>query len=187
SSKITIQERIDKEKYIEKVQQMLAHIYRGDIYEANLCMEFYSEEAMINPVDVYQKLNALSRPPFAAYLNLDNHYLLSASPERYLKKAGTKVISQPIKGTAKRVLDREEDLQLAIELQKNTKERSENIMITDLVRNDLSRTAEKNSVTVEELCGLYSFKQVHQLISTVSSQVSEDISPVEIIKTTFPM
>lgn len=186
-SKISIQERVDKEKYIKKVQQMLTHIYRGDIYEANFCMEFYSEKALINPIDVYQKLNALSRPPFAAYLNLDNHYLLSASPERYLKKMGTKVISQPIKGTAKRVLEKKEDKLLALELQKNTKERSENIMITDLVRNDLSKTAEKNSVAVEELCGLYSFKQVHQLISTISSQVSEEISPVEIIKTTFPM
>lgn len=187
SSKITIQERIGKEKYLEKIHQMLTHIYRGDIYEANLCMEFFSEGATIDPADTYLKLNTLSQPPFAVYMRLDNHYLLSASPERYLKKMGNKIISQPIKGTAKRVSNFIEDQQLAIELQNSAKERSENIMITDLVRNDLSKTALKGTVNVEELCGLYSFKQVHQLISTIVSQVSENTSPVEVIKTTFPM
>lgn len=187
SSKIKIQQRISKESYIEKVSNMLEHIHRGDIYEANFCMEFYSEYAQINPLEIYQKLNKISEPPFAVYFKNSHHYLLSASPERYLKKEGTKVISQPIKGTARRNTDEIVDKQAKIDLENNPKERAENIMIVDLVRNDLSRTATKGSVEVAELCKIYTFKQVHQLISTVVSQVENTTSPVEIIKTTFPM
>lgn len=182
-----IQQRISKDTYLQKVSKMLEHIHHGDIYEANFCMEFYTEEASINPIEIYKRLNAISQPPFAVYFKNKEHFLLSASPERYLKKEGTKIISQPIKGTAKRNTNPELDELSKIELEKNPKERAENIMIVDLVRNDLSRTATKNSVEVEELCGIYSFKQVHQLISTVVSQIENTTSPVEIIKTTFPM
>jgi para-aminobenzoate synthetase component 1 len=183
----SIQQRVSKESYIEKVSQMLDHIHRGDIYEANFCMEFYSEEAMINPIETYQKLNAISQPPFAVYFKNKDHFLLSASPERYLKKEGTKVISQPIKGTAKRNSNLELDEQSKIDLENNPKERAENVMIVDLVRNDLSRTASKGSVEVEELCQVYTFKQVHQLISTVISAVEITTASMEIIRTTFPM
>ena len=166
---------------------MLNHINRGDIYEANFCMEFFAKEAEINPVETYSKLNEISEPPFAVYFKNDKQYLLSASPERYLRKEEQKVISQPIKGTAKRSLNAIEDEQLKEELGVNEKERSENIMIVDLVRNDLSHTATKGSVKVEELCGLYTFKQVHQMVSTIVSEVEFTTSPIEIIKTTFPM
>lgn len=182
-----IHPRIPKETYLDKVSKMLHHIQMGDIYEANFCQEFYAEGASINPLTTFEKLNAISSPPFAAFVKLEEHYLLSASPERYLKKEGTKIISQPIKGTARRSQNKEEDLKLAATLQNDDKERSENIMITDLVRNDLSRTATRGSVQVEELCGLYSFKQVHQLITTVVSEVAETTSIVEVLKTTFPM
>lgn len=182
-----IKQRISKEKYLEKVSKMLEHIHRGDIYEANFCMEFYAENAQIEPLDVYQKLNAISEPPFATFFKNDKQYLMSASPERYLKKQETKVISQPIKGTSKRFDDLEMDENSKKELLENPKERSENIMIVDLVRNDLSKTATKDSVKVEELCGIYTFKQVHQMISTIVSNVEHTTSPIEIIKTTFPM
>ncbi|HKX85564.1 MAG TPA: anthranilate synthase component I family protein [Flavobacterium sp.] len=184
---IVIHQRIPKEKYIEKVNTMLSHIHRGDIYEANFCMEFYAETTEINPLEVYQKLNQISEPPFATFFKNDTNYLLCASPERYLRKEDTKIITQPIKGTSKRFEDEMLDQQSKNDLEQNPKERSENIMIVDLVRNDLSHTATKGSVQVEELCGIYTFKQVHQMISTVVSEVDHATSPIEIIKTTFPM
>lgn len=184
---ITINQRISKENYLSKVSKMLEHIHRGDIYEANFCMEFFAENAQIEPLEIYQKLNAISDPPFAVYFKNNVHYLLSASPERYLRKEGNKVISQPIKGTARRSFDLEQDKQLKFDLAQNEKERSENIMIVDLVRNDLSHTATKGSVQVEELCAIYTFKQVHQMISTVVSEVENTTSPIEILRTTFPM
>lgn len=186
-SKVTIQQRISKENYIKKVEKTLAHIHRGDIYEANFCMEFYAKNAIIEPLEIYQKLNRISDSPFAVYFKKNQQYLLSASPERYLKKENEKVISQPIKGTAKRDSNLNIDEQNKTELLNNPKERSENIMIVDLVRNDLSQTATKGSVEVEELCEIYSFKQVHQMISTVVSNVSHTTSPIEMLRTTFPM
>jgi len=187
SESIKIKLRTSKDEYFNKVKQILSHIQRGDIYEANFCQEFYAENTEIKPLEVYNKLNIISKPPFASFFKTENNYLLSASPERYLKKAETKVISQPIKGTAKRSGNKNEDLQLAIDLSNDEKERSENIMIVDLVRNDLSQTALKGSVKVEELCKVYSFLQVHQMISTVVSEVNKDVSPSELLKTTFPM
>ena len=184
---ITINQRISKENYLLKVSKMLEHIQRGDIYEANFCMEFYAENAKIDPLEMYHKLNAISEAPFAVYFKNAAHYLLSASPERYLRKEGLKVISQPIKGTSKRNENPILDEQFKSDLAKNGKERSENIMIVDLVRNDLSHTATKGSVQVEELCEVYTFKQVHQMISTVVSEVTATTAPVEIIRTTFPM
>lgn len=186
-SSINIKQRISKENYLSKVSKMLEHIHRGDIYEANFCMEFYAENAEIEPLEIYQKLNAISEPPFAVYFKNNFQYLLSASPERYLRKEGLKVISQPIKGTARRSFDLEQDEQLKSDLVQNEKERSENIMIVDLVRNDLSHTATKGSVQVEELCQIYTFKQVHQMISTIVSEVENTTSPIEILRTTFPM
>lgn len=186
-SVIDIEQRVSKEKYVEKVQKMLDYIHRGDIYEANFCMEFYADDITIDPLEIYQKLNKISEPPFAVYFKNNKQFLLSASPERYLRKEETKVISQPIKGTAPRSFDLEQDNFFRRELEQNEKERSENIMIVDLVRNDLSHTATKGSVVVEELCKVYKFKQVNQMISTVVSQVENTTSPIEIIRSTFPM
>ncbi|MEI7509045.1 MAG: anthranilate synthase component I family protein [Flavobacterium sp.] len=184
---VEIRQRISKENYLSKVNTLLEHIQRGDIYEANFCMEFYADNAIIDPLKVFQKLNAISEPPFAVYFKNNNHFLLSASPERYLKKENTTVISQPIKGTASRFDDQEADEKSKNELSKNQKERSENIMIVDLVRNDLSHTATKGSVEVEELCKIYTFKQVHQMISTIVSNVAPNTAPIELLRTTFPM
>ncbi|WP_445457495.1 anthranilate synthase component I family protein [Flavobacterium sp. HNIBRBA15423] len=182
-----IEQRISKEIYLQKVTKMLEYIHFGSIYEANFCMEFFAKEASINPVEIYEKLDTISKAPFATFFKNNNQYLLSASPERYLKKENEKVISQPIKGTARRSFDIEQDAFLKSELAKSEKERSENIMIVDLVRNDLSHTAKKGSVVVEELCEVYTFKQVHQMISTIVSKVENTVSPIEILKTTFPM
>ena len=184
---IKIKLRIHKEEYYKKVNTILNHIKRGDIYEANFCQEFYAENSIINPIEVYKNLNNISKPPFAVFFKEDHKYLLSASPERYLKKEGAKIISQPIKGTAKRLRSKIDDEKIASDLSRDIKERSENVMIVDLVRNDLSKSAKKGSVQVEELCKVYSFKQVHQLISTVVSELKEKVSPIDIIKDTFPM
>ncbi|MFK7060163.1 anthranilate synthase component I family protein [Flavobacterium oreochromis] len=186
-SNITIQQRISKENYIHKVNQMLEHIHRGDIYEANFCMEFYAKNSTIFPFEIFKELNKISVPPFACFLKNHTHYLLSASPERYLRKEGKKIISQPIKGTSKRFDDCILDQISRTELEQNPKERSENIMIVDLVRNDLAHTAVKGSVQVEELCEIYSFKQVHQMISTIIAEVKNTTNPIDIIKSTFPM
>ncbi|WET03869.1 anthranilate synthase component I family protein [Flavobacterium sp. YJ01] len=187
SGSLKIEQRISKELYVEKVNKMLQHIHVGDMYEANFCMEFYAEDATINPLEKFQKLNEISQAPFTVFFKNHKQYLLSASPERYLTKVGDKIISQPIKGTSKRFSDLIEDEKSKNILVSDAKERSENIMITDLVRNDLSHTAQKGSVEVEELCGIYSFLQVHQMISTVTSRLDAQYSPVDVLKTTFPM
>lgn len=186
-NEIVIKPRISKTDYLSKVNTMLEHIYRGDIYEANFCQEFYIENTQINPLETYRKLNSISKPPFATFIKLNDKYLLSASPERYLKKTGTKIISQPIKGTAKRSKDSVEDKRLKEQLAIDEKERSENIMIVDLVRNDLSKTAKKGTVKVVELCQVYTFPQVHQMISTISSEIEETEHPVHVLESTFPM
>ena len=183
----TIKQKISKDDYLGKVSKILESIHRGDIYEANFCMEFFAENASINPLETYQKLNTISEAPFSVFFKNNYNYLASASPERYLRKEGLKIISQPIKGTSKRFLDNELDEKSKHDLSQNSKERSENIMIVDLVRNDLSQTAEKGSVEVKELCQVYTFKQVHQMISTIVSEVLHSTSPIDIIKTTFPM
>jgi len=184
---IQVLARTSKGSYLKKVATMLQHIKRGDIYEANFCQEFFSEGVTLDPTAAFCKLNELSTPPFATFLKLEQQYVLSASPERYLKKEGTQIVSQPIKGTAKRAVSPKEDAALMLQLQQDPKERSENIMITDLVRNDLSRVAKKGTVAVQELCKIYTFEQVHQMISTIVCEVPESIRPVEIIKKTYPM
>jgi para-aminobenzoate synthetase component 1 len=184
---IVVKQRISKEQYKQKIQKILGHIHRGDLYEANFCMEFYAEQAILNPVESFLKLNAISKPPFAVFFKNNYHFLLSASPERYLKKKGENLISQPIKGTAKRFVDPHEDEVSKQKLAQDPKERAENIMITDLVRNDLSHTAQKASVQVKELCGMYSFLQVHQMISTIVSKLDANYTAVDALRTTFPM
>ncbi|WP_196895282.1 anthranilate synthase component I family protein [Aureivirga marina] len=184
---IKIQQRISENEYKEKLEKVLYHIHRGDIYEANFCMEFFAENVNLNPFVAYQKLNAISTPPFATFFKTKNNFLASASPERFVKKTGTKVISQPIKGTSKRGKNKQEDAKLIHELETNIKERAENIMIVDLVRNDLSRKAKKGTVEVTELCKIYTFEQVHQMISTIICEVDEKEDVVGIIRDLFPM
>jgi para-aminobenzoate synthetase component 1 len=183
---IVLKQRFNKNEYIETIKELKNQIQLGNIYEINFCHEFYSK-SKIDPVNTYSKLNEISPTPFSCFYKLDDKYIMSASPERFLKKTKTKVISQPIKGTIKRGLDNEEDALLKEKLYNDPKERAENVMIVDLVRNDLSRTAKKGSVHVEELYGIYKFSQVFQMISTISSEVNNETNILNIIKNAFPM
>lgn len=187
SINVDIKSRISKEDYLKQVSQMKEHIAKGDIYEANFCQEFYAENAEIHPLNVYWQLNQISEPPFACFMKIQECFVMSASPERYLQRIENQVVSQPIKGTAKRSTDKETDEKLRSDLAQNPKERSENIMIVDLVRNDLSLYAQRGSVQVTELCKPYTFKQVHQLISTIKVEVKADTQSVDVVRSTFPM
>ena len=187
-SKVTgIKSRICKQEYIDAVIQLKEHIRKGDIYEVNFCQEFYANNVNINPLDLYRHLTEVSPTPYACYYHFNDKYLMCASPERFLKKINSKIISQPIKGTAKRGNSHEHDNILKTNLINDAKERAENIMIVDLVRNDLSRTAANASVQVEELCAIYSFPMVHQMISTIVSQLDQKSSFFDCIKSCFPM
>jgi para-aminobenzoate synthetase component I len=184
---ITISSRYSKEEYIHAVENVRQHILHGDCYELNLCQEFYAENANIVPVNLFQSLSNFSPNPFSAYYKLNDKHALCLSPERYLKKEGAHIISQPIKGTAERSKDASRDAINLDNLRTSEKERAENIMVVDLVRNDLSKICEKGTVKVDELCAIYSFPQVHQMISTVSGELRNGIDFNEIIHATFPM
>jgi para-aminobenzoate synthetase component I len=177
--------RISKIEYLEKIFQIKKRIYNGDIYEVNFCHELYTH-AKIDPYSYFSLINNLSPSPFASYFKVKDKYLLCLSPERFLKKEGDSILMQPMKGTAPRSIFEKEDLNLKVELLADIKERSENIMIVDLVRNDLSKIAHKNSVRVEELCKIYSFAHVHQMISSIRAKLRTGLFS-EIIKATFPM
>ena len=187
TKKILFQPRINKVDYLKKVSKILNHINRGDIYEVNFCMEWLSMKSDINPEIAFSKLNKLTKTPMSGFLKNNNFYLMSSSPERFIKKKGSKVISQPIKGTAKRDSIMFKDLKIREQLKNDPKERSENIMIVDLVRNDLSKFSVPGSVKVTELCKVYPFKQVNQMISTVESKLSKNKKLIDILKSTFPM
>lgn len=184
---IDIKGRISRAAYIETVETLQEHIARGDIYEVNFCQEFFAEHAIIDPIEIYTRLSKVSPTPFSGFFKIKDKYILSASPERYLCKRGNELISQPIKGTAKRDDDAEKDLEIKAALRTNAKEQAENVMIVDLVRNDLTKTAIKGSVKVDELFGIYGFPQVYQMISTISCQLSPEIHFIDAIKHTFPM
>ncbi len=185
---ISITPKITKENYLKTIGQLKKHISRGDCYEINFCQEFFANNTTINPVEVYQNLVKISPNPFACFYKNQDKYLLCASPERYIQKIGNKLISQPIKGTFKRdIQNKNADENLKQELFLNAKERSENVMIVDLVRNDLSKICKQGSVQVEELFGLYTFPQVHQMISTIIGEVEPTISITTVFNATFPI
>lgn len=184
---VAVQSRLSKKEYTDRIKKIQQHIVNGDIYESNFCLEFYNENLSVDPQEIFQRLNKLSASPFSSYFKWFDRYILCASPERFLAKRGNKLISQPIKGTAKRGFSVEDDEILKQELFQHPKERQENVMIVDLVRNDLTKSAKKGSVKVEELFGIYSFKQVHQMISTVVCESREDLGVIEILENTFPM
>ncbi|MDA3779408.1 MAG: anthranilate synthase component I family protein [Bacteroidales bacterium] len=186
NNKIKLTPKFTKEKYLETISNLKKHIQKGDIYEVTFCQEFYGK-GKINPISTYFKLNNISPTPFSSFAKFNNKYLISASPERFIKKEGNRIISQPIKGTIKKGNTTKEDNELINTLKNDKKERAENTMIVDLVRNDLSQTAKKGSVKVDELCGIYSFEQVHQMISTISSEINPEVNYIDVIKKAFPM
>lgn len=182
-----LQARVSREAYIQNVDAIKKHIQRGDIYEMNYCIEFFSNDFATDPFSLYEKLNSISPMPFSAFLRNENQFVICASPERYLAKRKNKIISQPIKGTARRGSSTEEDELIKRNLMESEKERAENVMIVDLVRNDLSITAAKASVKVEELFGIQSYRQLHQMVSTVVSEIRKGTSAIDVIKHSFPM
>lgn len=178
---------VDFGNYQECFRTIQKYLQRGDIYEVNYCVPFYCQAQIENSFAVFQKMQSRINAPFAGYFDTQDKVLLSFSPERFLRKMGDRLISQPIKGTAARSDQKDLDVQLKENLRKSQKEKSENVMIVDLVRNDLSRIAQKNTVHVDELFGIYSFSSVHQMISTISCKVREELSLYDILKATFPM
>ncbi len=185
---INIQSRISKQEYINSIQKLLQHILRGDCYEINFCQEFFAENVSVDPLQLYSQLTAISPNPFSCFYKLDDKYVLCASPERFLQKKGNRVLSQPIKGTFKRNLENvAADEALKFELQQSEKDRSENVMVVDLVRNDLSRVCQEGTVQVEELFGIYTFPQVHQMISSITGKLKDEVDIADIIKACFPM
>lgn len=188
SHDLRIQQKTGRDEYLAIIRKLQQHILRGDCYEINFCQEFFAENAVIDPLQVYKNLSEISPNPFSGLYRQGDRWLLCASPERFIRKEGRRILSQPIKGTAKRVLnDQQEDQQLKEQLYHNPKDRSENVMVVDLVRNDLAKICEEGSVKVDELYGIYSFPQVHQMISTISGEIKKDVSFADIIQATFPM
>jgi para-aminobenzoate synthetase component 1 len=185
---INVQQVLNRQEYIDVIHQLQQHILRGDCYEINFCQEFFATNAKIDPLIVYNKLGAVSPNPFSGLYRVDDKWVICASPERFLRKQGTQLISQPMKGTSKRYKgDATEDGKSRKALLDSAKDRSENVMVVDLVRNDLAKVCVDGTVKVDELYGVYSFPQVHQMISTVSGQVKAGVSLAEIIRATFPM
>lgn len=185
---IPLKPRTSRSEYIEHVIKLKEHIQQGDIYEINYCQEFYADGVELKePISIYHQVNEITNAPYSVYFNFEEHHVISGSPERFVRKTKNKLISQPIKGTRKRGASIEEDESLIEELRNDPKERSENVMIVDLVRNDLSRLAQKNSVKVDELFGIYSFETVHQMISTISCTLKPNLSVGDILRATFPM
>lgn len=179
--------RVEKAQYIEQIETIKKHIVNGDVYELNYCIEFYKEACpMIEPVTVYEKLNTASPTPFSALYSSPEHAIICASPERFILKKGTRIYSQPIKGTIQRMVNKDEDEQMKQRLLNSEKERAENLMIVDLVRNDLAKSSKTGSVKVEELFGIYSFKNLHQMISTVCAELME-LNNIACIQNAFPM
>jgi para-aminobenzoate synthetase component I len=179
--------RLGRQEYIRIIEELKSHILRGDCYEINFCQEFFAEDVNIDPAAVYRNLSIISPNPFSAFYRSEDKYLICASPERFLKKIGNKIISQPIKGTSKRLDDPFMDEVQKNELLNSSKERSENVMVVDLVRNDLSKICREGTVKVDELYGIYSFPQVHQMISTISGTLHSNANFCNIIRATFPM
>ena len=184
---VHFKKRTRREQYLKAIEQLREHIRNGDCYEINYCNEGYAEHVSLEPLQAFTALNQLSRAPFAAYYRTGDNYMMCASPERYIQKAGDVVCSQPIKGTAGRGTDEATDSAISKQLYNSIKDRAENVMITDLVRNDLARSCVPGSVHVDELYGIYTFPQVHQMISTISGKLSDDCSLTDAIANSFPM
>ncbi len=179
--------KTSKNSYLKNCAQIIEKIQLGAIYEANYCIEFFNKNILISPINLFIELNKKNKSPFATFLKHENLHVLSSSPERFLKKEGQTLTAQPIKGTRKRGKTKEEDAFLVHDLKTSVKDRAENTMIVDLVRNDLSKIAKRNSVKVTEYCKIYTFEAVHQMISTIQCEVEKKLSPIEIIKANFPM
>lgn len=181
-------EQFSHTEYLTIVARIKEELAQGNIYEMNFCNNYTGSYKTVDYIKVYQQLNEISPMPFSALHKHNEYVVVSASPERFIKKENDKLISQPIKGTAAREINEQEDLAQQQGLELSLKERTENIMIVDLVRNDLSKICEGGTVSVKELCRAYTFKKVHQLISTIEGKLEDsNTSFSHIMKAMFPM
>ena len=179
---------ISKEFYLTKIDQAKEQIQLGNVYELNFCQQFVASNVKeINSSLLFHRLHKMTEAPFSVYVKWMNWEVFCGSPERFIQRKGSKMITQPIKGTIQRGKTALEDEQFINQLSTNPKEISENMMITDLVRNDLSKIALKGSVCVEELIGVHTFKTLHHLISTVACELSEEVTFSTIFEAMFPM
>lgn len=179
--------QISKEKYIDSVETIKNLIVEGETYEMNFCRAFSGKFESWDPIAAYFRLNEISPMPFSALFKAEEKWIVSASPERFIKKTGTQIIAQPIKGTIRRGTTEEEDFENKNKLSNSEKEKAENLMITDLMRNDLAKVSKTGTVKVDELFGIYRLPRVFQMISTISSELKPDVTFEEIIQATFPM
>ncbi len=188
TNKLNFSSRIDRETYIQSVNKVKAEIQYGNCYELNFCQEFYADQVKdLDALSLFGAIHQQTKAPFSVLMNFEKWSVLCFSPERYIQKIGGRLLSQPIKGTIRRGKDETEDVILQKNLLGDRKEVSENVMITDLVRNDFSRIAKKGSVEVEHLCELQTFETVHHLVSSVICEVEENIPFEKIIRASFPM
>jgi para-aminobenzoate synthetase component 1 len=182
-----LEQKVSKSAYIQQVSALKNHIQLGDVYEINYCIPFVAHQMEVDATLVWERLRHISPMPFAAFINHPDFAIISASPERFIQKQGLQVGIQPMKGTRARGKDPATDARLKAELKTDTKEKAENVMIVDLTRNDLSKIARKGTVQVNELFGVYTFPNVHQMISTVTCTVNPGLGFTDILKATFPM
>ncbi len=175
----------DKSSYIRKIKEIQRLIREGDFYELNYSYPIQAEITG-SPLSIYKQMREINPVPFGAFIKTKHFQVCCSSPERFIKKSGRKVISEPIKGTSPRSDKKTADLKYREELL-NEKNKAENLMIVDLVRHDLSLIAETGSVQVSKLFDVQSFGTVHQLISTIEAVALEDVHPVDVIKACFPM
>lgn len=181
------QSPIHHDQYIAEIENIKEHIRAGNFYELNYCVPFTHTYTTFNPITFHRQLLRKSPVPMASLLKCDHLYLCGASMERFLAKQGCTLTSQPIKGTIRKGATATEDQELIAQLSTSEKDRAENVMIVDLVRNDLARVSKSGSVHVTELFGVYSYLQVHQMISTIQSKLKENVIFSDILQALFPM
>ncbi|MBS3915366.1 MAG: anthranilate synthase component I family protein [Bacteroidetes bacterium] len=178
----------DRQDYLNSISDIRNDIENGTYYELNFCTEWKAGNASeFDPYMAFYYLNTLAPAPFSAFIKWDDNYLLCSSPERFLLANNDQIISQPIKGTRRRQSNPHMDAEAKTELMTSEKDRAENVMITDLVRNDISHFCIPGTVEVEELCGVHSFSHVHQMISTITGKMRPETSVQDIISSMFPM
>lgn len=183
-----INSNMDKAEYLQKVAEIKDMILRGDLLQANLTRKFYGNfNNKPNPFDIYRKLLDISPSPYSAFIRYGDSYIISSSPERFLTiDENGKAESRPIKGSIKRSLDKNEDEKLKTALENSEKDRAENLMIVDLMRNDLSRSCVPGSIKVESLFDVTSYATVHHMSSTISGQKNPNKTTLELVKGCFP-
>lgn len=181
------QSNFSRDDYVAAVQRVIDFILAGDIFQANIAQRFSARiPRAFDPLAFYCHLRALNPAPFAALLRYGTRTIASSSPERFLRLDGRSVETRPIKGTVRRSADPREDRQRAEFLLASEKDRAENVMIVDLLRNDLSRVCAAHSVEAPILCGLESYASVHHLVSVVSGKLADDQDAISLLRACFP-